>query len=82
MVALLYTWAPAVYCVCLYITIVYSNALILTSRGVGVLTCTVYIQMLLTLIMVVVPSRMVRYEIVHVEHALEAKKEIARHVYH
>ena len=82
MVALLYTWAPAVYWICLFALITATNSAVLTSRGVSELTGSVYIQMLLTLIMVVIPSRMVRYEIVHVEHALEAKKEIARHVYH
>lgn len=46
------------------------------------LTFFAYCRIILTVILVVLPSRMVRFEVVNVKHALETKKCIARHVYH
>ena len=54
---------------------------LLTDRTGTQLTFIAYCQVVLTIMMVVLPSRMVRFEVVNVKHALETKKSIARHVY-
>lgn len=79
---LLFLYGPLFYSILLYIWIVIIRDVpVLTTRKALDLTITTYLTCFLTVIMVVIPARIVRFEVIDVQHALETKKSIARHVY-
>lgn len=81
-ISLIFLYGVMLFALTINIYTISRDTPLLTDRYEGELVFSTYCQIVLTIIMVVIPSRMVRFEVVNVKHALETKKSIARHVYH
>ena len=81
LVALIFMYSMFFFCLTM-VTFNYYYGVTVTTKGAYHLSFTVYTQIALTLLMVVFPSRIARFEVAQVEHSLELKRRVARYIYH
>ena len=81
LVALIFMYSTFFFCLTM-VTFNYYYGVTVTTKGAYHLSFTVYTQIALTLLMVVFPSRIARFEVAQVEHSLELKRRVARYIYH